>query len=122
MYCRKCGKENPNEASFCRECGAALDRQSIKPKEVVQSIDSEDASITINWFVVALLFGIGLIIVSTAFMGSDSDLSIYLFVTGYLLYGGSLMTRDYVGIAFFDYLINVVLAMIPIAFLMLITD
>ena len=30
MYCSKCGKENPDEAKFCSDCGAALVHSSSK--------------------------------------------------------------------------------------------
>ncbi len=38
MYCYKCGEDNPDEAKFCRNCGAPLKREEeVKKVEVIDS-------------------------------------------------------------------------------------
>ena len=38
MYCYKCGEDNPDEAKFCRNCGAPLNRdEEVKKVEVIDS-------------------------------------------------------------------------------------
>ena len=32
MYCRKCGKDNPDESMYCGECGASLHGSEIVPQ------------------------------------------------------------------------------------------
>ncbi|HKM13541.1 MAG TPA: zinc ribbon domain-containing protein [Candidatus Methanomethylophilaceae archaeon] len=32
MYCRKCGKDNPDDAIFCKECGANLNGSEVVPQ------------------------------------------------------------------------------------------
>ena len=41
MYCYKCGEDNPDEAKFCKNCGAAL-KEEEKPikAEVIETTGS----------------------------------------------------------------------------------
>ncbi len=32
MYCQKCGKENPDDHKFCKDCGAPLYPTELSPK------------------------------------------------------------------------------------------
>ena len=38
MYCYNCGEKNPEEAKFCKNCGATLKKEeTIKKVEVIQT-------------------------------------------------------------------------------------
>lgn len=38
MYCKKCGEDNPDEAKFCKNCGAPLkEEEKAKKVEVVEA-------------------------------------------------------------------------------------
>ena len=38
MFCYKCGEENPDEAKFCKNCGALLKKEeSVKKVEIVEA-------------------------------------------------------------------------------------
>ena len=41
MYCNKCGEKNPEEAVYCRNCGAEL-RQEVKKTEIIESIPNQN--------------------------------------------------------------------------------
>lgn len=39
MYCYKCGEDNPDEAKFCKNCGAVLKKEegTVKKVEVIEA-------------------------------------------------------------------------------------
>lgn len=38
MFCYKCGEENPDEAKFCKNCGALLKKEeTVKKVEIVEA-------------------------------------------------------------------------------------
>lgn len=38
MFCYNCGEENPDEAKYCRNCGALLKKEeTVKKVEVIES-------------------------------------------------------------------------------------
>lgn len=38
MYCHKCGENNPDEAKFCKNCGARLKKEeTVKKVEVIEA-------------------------------------------------------------------------------------
>ena len=38
MFCYKCGEENPDEAKFCKNCGAVLKKEeTVKKVEIVEA-------------------------------------------------------------------------------------
>lgn len=38
MYCYKCGENNPDEAKFCKNCGAKLKKEeTVKKVEVIEA-------------------------------------------------------------------------------------
>ena len=38
MFCYKCGEENPDEAKYCRNCGATLKKEeTVKKVEVIEA-------------------------------------------------------------------------------------
>ena len=41
MFCPKCGKENPNDALFCLNCGEKLERVEVVDAEVVDDIPAD---------------------------------------------------------------------------------
>jgi len=41
MYCNKCGEKNPEEAVYCRNCGAEL-RQEVKKTEIIENIPNQN--------------------------------------------------------------------------------
>ena len=36
MFCYKCGEENPDEAKYCRNCGATLKEEKAKKVEIIE--------------------------------------------------------------------------------------
>ena len=42
MICPNCGKENPDDAYFCPECGAALKNLAADPQAVVPPVKKEE--------------------------------------------------------------------------------
>ena len=41
MYCNKCGEKNPEEAVYCRNCGAEL-KQEVKKTEIIENIPNQN--------------------------------------------------------------------------------
>lgn len=41
MFCPKCGKENPNDALFCLNCGERLEKVEVVDAEVVDDIPAD---------------------------------------------------------------------------------
>lgn len=42
MFCYKCGEENPDEAKFCKNCGALLKKEEVVKKvEIVEAPDTQ---------------------------------------------------------------------------------
>lgn len=40
MFCYNCGEENPDEAKYCRNCGAVLkEENTVKKAEVIENED-----------------------------------------------------------------------------------
>lgn len=37
MFCYNCGEENPDEAKYCRNCGALLEKEKAKKVEVIEA-------------------------------------------------------------------------------------
>lgn len=35
MFCYNCGEENPDEAKYCKNCGALLKEEKVKKTEVI---------------------------------------------------------------------------------------
>lgn len=48
MFCQKCGKDNGEEAKFCKSCGAPLDPQEESPKNNSVSVENTAASVSDN--------------------------------------------------------------------------
>ena len=36
MFCYECGEENPDEAKYCKNCGALLKKEKAKKVEVIE--------------------------------------------------------------------------------------
>lgn len=51
MFCQKCGKENPDEAKYCKHCGHDLKVQETPPDPVKQPLVVKPK----NWLVESIL-------------------------------------------------------------------
>ena len=47
MFCRKCGEENPEEAVYCKNCGAKL-IEEIKKPEVIETTTNRNTNQNTN--------------------------------------------------------------------------
>ena len=86
MYCYKCGEDNPDEAKFCKNCGAELKKeQEAKKVEVMEAPNyqknnqqrttttttttSSDSSDNTTWIACCCIGLIAIFILSALFSG-----------------------------------------------------
>ena len=48
MFCYNCGEENPDEAKYCKNCGALLKEEKAKKVEVIEQTYQHNTSSTRN--------------------------------------------------------------------------
>lgn len=56
MYCKYCGAENPDNATFCQECGENLGVKVVE--RVVVEKEPEKKSVGALWFIIGILMPI----------------------------------------------------------------
>lgn len=49
MYCQKCGKENPEDARFCMDCGADLSGYKVEISPKISVSAKAESGLTLKW-------------------------------------------------------------------------
>jgi hypothetical protein len=55
MFCQKCGKENPDDNKFCKECGVPLVR-IVLPSTTTYRYSPEPVSIIVGFVIIASIY------------------------------------------------------------------
>lgn len=90
LKCGTCGKENPDDAQFCQECGNSIGEKAnmdhMVEKEVDRRLDEKEIKHILSQVKkLAIILGfIGIIILILGFLAAASAESLYFIIIGFL--------------------------------------
>lgn len=77
MFCRKCGKEIPDDAAFCTRCGTATEAPRPDDTTDIDAQKKVDRERIVAWVVLGLLVAVVLVVIAywaaTGFWARVSD-------------------------------------------------